>query len=99
MGEGGAGRVERVSVSVGQHDYWDHADYRADPLDYSYDLAPTSGYDPTFDDGSMPYTSPAGYFAPNAYGLYDMAGNVGSGVGIGMALTRAIRRRTRGALL
>ncbi len=24
----------------------------------------------------MPYTSPAGAFAPNGYGLYDMAGNV-----------------------
>ena len=23
-----------------------------------------------------PYTSPVGYFAPNGYGLYDMAGNV-----------------------
>ena len=24
----------------------------------------------------MPFTSPVGYFAPNGYGLYDMAGNV-----------------------
>jgi formylglycine-generating enzyme required for sulfatase activity len=24
----------------------------------------------------MPYTSPVGYFAPNGYGLYDMAGDV-----------------------
>jgi formylglycine-generating enzyme len=24
----------------------------------------------------MPYTSPVGSFAPNGYGLYDMAGNV-----------------------
>ena len=27
-------------------------------------------------DGGYPYTSPVGYFAPNGYGLYDMAGNV-----------------------
>ena len=29
-----------------------------------------------FNDSVYPYTSPAGYFAPNGYGLYDMAGNV-----------------------
>jgi formylglycine-generating enzyme len=32
--------------------------------------------DPIFASGPYPYTSPAGYFAPNGYGLYDMAGNV-----------------------
>jgi hypothetical protein len=42
----------------------------------SYDLAPASEYDPAFNDGVFPYTSPVGYFAPNGYGLYDMAGNV-----------------------
>ena len=26
--------------------------------------------------GGEPYTSPVGYFAPNGYGVYDMAGNV-----------------------
>ena len=36
----------------------------------------TSGYDPTFNDGVYPFTSPVGYFAANGYGLYDMAGNV-----------------------
>jgi formylglycine-generating enzyme required for sulfatase activity len=41
---------------------------------YSYDLSNT-GYNPTFVTGSSPYTSPVGYFAPNGYGLYDMAGN------------------------
>jgi formylglycine-generating enzyme required for sulfatase activity len=43
---------------------------------YSYDLSPTRGYHPTFSDGYAPYTSPAGYFGANGYGLYDMAGNV-----------------------
>ncbi|GEM_PF-822077 len=43
---------------------------------YSYDISPTRGYHPTFNDGVFPYTSPAGYFAANGYGLYDMAGNV-----------------------
>jgi formylglycine-generating enzyme required for sulfatase activity len=36
----------------------------------------TNGYDPAFIDGVQPYTSPAGFFTPNGYGLYDMADNV-----------------------
>jgi formylglycine-generating enzyme required for sulfatase activity len=43
---------------------------------YSYDVSPTRGFHPTFGTGAYPYTSPVGYFAPNGYGLYDMAGNV-----------------------
>jgi sulfatase modifying factor 1 len=43
---------------------------------YSYDNSPTRGYHPTFATGGYPYTSPVGYFAPNGYGVYDMAGNV-----------------------
>ena len=42
---------------------------------HPYDLSNT-GYNPTFNDGVAPYTSPVGYFAANGYGLYDMAGNV-----------------------
>jgi formylglycine-generating enzyme required for sulfatase activity len=42
---------------------------------YFYDLGP-NGYNAAFTNGPTPYTSPAGYFAPNGYGLYDMAGNV-----------------------
>ena len=41
----------------------------------TYDLSNT-GFNPTFNDGVWPYTSPVNYFAPNRYGLYDMAGNV-----------------------
>jgi formylglycine-generating enzyme required for sulfatase activity len=44
-------------------------------MDYSYDLGPI-GYNVAFSTGAEPYTSPVGYFAPNGYGLYDMAGNV-----------------------
>jgi formylglycine-generating enzyme required for sulfatase activity len=40
-----------------------------------YDLGP-SNFNPAFANGGSPYTSPVGYFAPNGYGLYDMAGNV-----------------------
>ena len=41
---------------------------------YSYDLEAGEGY--PFANGAMPYTSPVGSFAANAYGLNDMAGNV-----------------------
>ncbi len=34
------------------------------------------GTHPDYDDGPAPYTSPAGSFAANGYGLYDVAGNV-----------------------
>jgi formylglycine-generating enzyme required for sulfatase activity len=55
---------------------WGQANYCAYPSGYYYDVNPTSGYDPAFNDGVMPYTNPVGYFAANGYGLYDMAGNV-----------------------
>jgi sulfatase modifying factor 1 len=47
------------------------ANYYADSS-YSYDLSgPVNNYHPTYNS-----TSPVGAFAANAYGLYDMAGNV-----------------------
>ncbi|MCX6874874.1 MAG: SUMF1/EgtB/PvdO family nonheme iron enzyme [Verrucomicrobia bacterium] len=36
----------------------------------------STGYHPTYAAGGTPYTSPVGSFAPNGYGVYDMAGNV-----------------------
>ena len=51
------------------------ANYYSDGA-YSYDVSPTRKYHQTFATGVSPYTSPAGAFAPNGYGLYDMAGNV-----------------------
>jgi len=42
---------------------------------YSYDMGPTNGYHPAFASTPPPHTSPVGYFAPNDYGLFDMAGN------------------------
>jgi len=43
---------------------------------YSYDLSATEGHHPTYATGDWPYTSPVGSFNANAYGLYDMAGNL-----------------------
>jgi formylglycine-generating enzyme required for sulfatase activity len=50
------------------------ANYDGDTY-YNYDLGP-NGYNTEGQIGGTPYTSPVGYFAPNGYGLYDMAGNV-----------------------
>jgi len=52
------------------------ANYYAQPASYTYDTSPTTGYHPSYNTGASPYTSPVGSFAPNGYGLYDMAGNV-----------------------
>jgi formylglycine-generating enzyme required for sulfatase activity len=52
-----------------------NANYRGN-TSTSYDLGP-NGYNATYSTGVIqPYTSPVGSFAPNGYGLYDMAGNV-----------------------
>jgi sulfatase modifying factor 1 len=53
----------------------DRANYVSDSS-LAYDISPTRGVHPTFNDGVIPYTSPVGYFAANGYGLYDMAGNM-----------------------
>jgi formylglycine-generating enzyme required for sulfatase activity len=39
-----------------------------------YDAGP-AGYSPMANQAAGPYTSPVGSYAPNGYGLYDMAGN------------------------
>jgi formylglycine-generating enzyme required for sulfatase activity len=51
------------------------ANYYGETSVYNYDSGP-NGFNAAFDTGVYPYTSPAGYFAANGYGLYDMAGNV-----------------------
>jgi len=57
------------------------ANYIADPNPtnsggYTYDLGPYTGFNTNFDTAHVPFTSPVGYFAPNGYGLNDMAGNL-----------------------
>ena len=50
------------------------ANYEGD-TSIPYDLGP-NGNNPVVVVGGYPYTSPVGSFAPNGYGLFDMAGNV-----------------------
>ena len=56
------------TISEGQ------ANYLGNPG--GYDLGPLGPNKIIGTSGGPPYTSPVGFFAPNGYGLYDMAGNV-----------------------
>ena len=67
---------------VGQRFPWGNlisqtnANYSGNTASYSYDFGP-DGYNPIGSiGGTWPATSPVGSFAPNGYGLYDMAGNM-----------------------
>jgi formylglycine-generating enzyme len=53
----------------------DKANYTASGDDI-YDLSAGADAHPAYEKGQPPYTSPVGSFAPNWYGLYDMAANV-----------------------
>jgi formylglycine-generating enzyme required for sulfatase activity len=52
------------------------ANYYGAAASYSYDLGPNGDNSIGSIGGTSPATSPVGSFAPNGYGLYDMAGNV-----------------------
>jgi formylglycine-generating enzyme required for sulfatase activity len=43
---------------------------------YNYDVSLSRCFHPTYQEGWEPFSSPVGSFEPNAYGLYDMAGNM-----------------------
>ncbi|MCF7734134.1 MAG: formylglycine-generating enzyme family protein [Akkermansiaceae bacterium] len=51
------------------------ANYYSDSY-FAYDVSRTRSYHPSYKTGGYPYSSPVGSFAPNGYGLYDMAGNM-----------------------
>jgi hypothetical protein len=52
------------------------ANYYGATASYSYDLGPNDYNAIGSDGGISPATSPVGSFAPNGYGLFDMAGNL-----------------------
>ena len=52
------------------------ANYYGATASYSYDFGPNGNNAIGSVGGTIPATSPVGSFAPNGYGLYDMAGNV-----------------------
>jgi sulfatase modifying factor 1 len=63
------------TISESQDNYYGDPNGTLISKDTNFDLGPV-GYNTNFVNGGLPYTSPVGYFAPNGYGLYDMAGNV-----------------------
>jgi sulfatase modifying factor 1 len=62
------------SISESQANYYSY--WSGGVPYYFYDVNTYSGYNTNYNTGGIPYTSPVGSFAPNGYGLYDMAGNV-----------------------
>ena len=63
------------TITHAQANYWV---YSVDGIAnfYSYDTSPSKGFHPTYASSEPPGSSPVGSFPANAYGLYDMAGNV-----------------------
>lgn len=64
------------TITHGQANYYSNVFNDDERRRYFYDISSTRGYHPVWATGDYPNTSPVGSFAPNGYGLYDMAGNV-----------------------
>ncbi len=77
---GGAGGrrfpwTDRDSIDFNRANY--HSPWVEGAPYYGYDDAASEGWHPVYGaSGAVPWTSPAGSFATNAFGLFDMAGNV-----------------------
>ena len=63
---------------------------------YEYDTSPTRQYHPDYGNERYPYTSPAGSFAANGYGLYDMSGHLAEWCTDWYSGFEGSRRETRG---
>ena len=85
VGEGGAGRVERATVSVGRHDFRKPGQLlRRTPTSISYDLGP-NGYNATFDTGADALHESGGLFCAERIWTERHGWECRkSGVGIGM---------------
>jgi formylglycine-generating enzyme required for sulfatase activity len=57
------------TIAHGQANYYSHAGD-------TNDVSKTRGPHPAYGVGAAPFTAPVASFAPNGFGLYDMAGNV-----------------------
>jgi formylglycine-generating enzyme required for sulfatase activity len=73
-----AARGGRISLRFPWGDIITHneANYYGNPGYLSYDASSEIGYHPSYAVGGLPYTSPAGSFPANGYGVCDIAGNV-----------------------
>ena len=62
------------TISQEQANYYSYWSSGTSPY-YDYDVNPTKDYNPLYTNG-YPFTTPVKSFAPNAYGLYEVSGNV-----------------------
>ena len=74
-------KAARGGVSVRRFPWGDfithnQANYYAAPQWFRFDLNVIEGFHPNYNNGTEPYTSPVGSFAPNGYGVFDMTGNL-----------------------
>lgn len=63
-------------ISESQANYYGDPNGIQNSLDTNFDLGPYNGNNEVGTSSGYPGTTPVGYFAPNGYGLYDMAGNI-----------------------
>ncbi len=72
------GGAERRRFPWGDTISHEQANYLAapDPGRRAFDVNPVSGYHPDHFTAPIPYSNPVDAFPPNAYGLFDMYGNV-----------------------